>query len=91
MEPHAADRDPNLVISRLSRSVAIDRVTVEVQIYRLEQERQWTREVVNDAGTVRRQDNWRRSGWRLTPDGPMPDQASRYIAKSQLCSGSGRN
>jgi hypothetical protein len=45
------DPDPNIVVSRLSRNVTIDEVTVEVQIYRLENEQVWQLEVVNETGT----------------------------------------
>ena len=45
------DRDPNLVRSGLSGLVTKDRVTVEVEIYRLEDEPGWSLEVVNDKGT----------------------------------------
>lgn len=45
------DRNPNIVTSGLSRTVTIDGVTVEVQIYRLEHDPQWALEVTNDEGT----------------------------------------
>ena len=45
------DRDPNLVTSGLSRTVEIDGVTVQVNIYRLEDDPQWALEVVNAEGT----------------------------------------
>lgn len=45
------DRDPNLVISSHSGKMTQDGVTVEVSIFRLEHEKDWTLEVVNDAGT----------------------------------------
>ncbi len=45
------DRDPNILVSGLSRSVSADGVTVDVQIYRLEHERQWALEVINEEGT----------------------------------------
>ena len=51
MEPFVQDREPNIVASGLSRTVTIDEVTVEVQIYRLEHDSQWTLEVVNGEGT----------------------------------------
>ena len=44
-------RDPNIVTSSLSRTVTVDGVTVEVNIYRLEHDPQWTLEVVNEIGT----------------------------------------
>jgi hypothetical protein len=51
MEAHVPGREPNIVISGLSRTVTIDHVTVEVQIYRLEHDPQWALEVINDEGT----------------------------------------
>ena len=47
----AKQRDPNLVNSSLSGVVTTDGVKVEVCIVRLEDEKQWTLEVVNAAGT----------------------------------------
>lgn len=46
-----ADRDPNLIISSLSREVSRDGVTVKVEIYRLEDRPGWALEIVNDKGT----------------------------------------
>ena len=46
-----ADRDPNLVVSGLSGTVTQDGVTVEVNIVRLEDEPDWSLEVVNSSGT----------------------------------------
>ena len=51
MEPLVQDCEPNIVASGLSRTVTIDEVTVEVQIYRLEHNPQWALEVINDEGT----------------------------------------
>ena len=51
MEQSVQDRDPNIVHSGLSRTVTIDSVTLDVSIYRLEHDPQWTLEVVNDAKT----------------------------------------
>ena len=45
------ERIPNLVRSGLSGIVSKDDITVEVFIYRLENEPKWSLEVVNDAGT----------------------------------------
>ena len=45
------ERIPNLVRSGLSGIVSKDDITVEVFIYRLENEPNWSLEVVNDAGT----------------------------------------
>ena len=44
-------RDPNIVTSGLSRTVQRDGITVEVNIYRLEDEPGWALEVVNAKGT----------------------------------------
>lgn len=46
-----AERDPNIITSGLSRRVSRDGVTVDVAIYRLETEAEWSLEVVNAAGT----------------------------------------
>ena len=51
MEQLVQDREPNIVASGLSRTVTIDDVKVEVQIFRLEHDPQWTLEVINDEGT----------------------------------------
>ena len=45
-------RDPNIVKSRLSRTVKKDGVTVEVSIIRLEHESEWSLEVINSARHV---------------------------------------
>ena len=45
------EREPNIVPSGLSGIVSRDDMTVEVFIYRLEEEPSWTLEVVNSAGT----------------------------------------
>jgi uncharacterized protein len=45
------ERDPNIVTSGLSRHVTLDGITVELCIYRLEEETEWCLEVVNAAGT----------------------------------------
>jgi hypothetical protein len=44
-------REPNLVHSRLSRTVTKDGVTVQVSIVRLENETAWSLEVVNSSGS----------------------------------------
>lgn len=44
-------RDPNFVTSSLSGSQSKDGISVEVNIFRLENENQWTLEVVNEKGT----------------------------------------
>jgi hypothetical protein len=46
-----AERDPNIVVSGLSGDFAKDGVMVEVHIIRLEDEKNWTLEVVNSTGT----------------------------------------
>jgi hypothetical protein len=50
-EPAMQQREPNIVTSSHSRHVTEDGVTVELCIYRLEDEQGWTLEVVNAAGT----------------------------------------
>ena len=45
------EEDPNIVQSRLSRTVKKGGVTVEVSIIRLEHETEWSLEVVNAANT----------------------------------------
>jgi hypothetical protein len=45
------ERDPRVNTSRLSRAVTKDGVTVEVSIIRLENETEWSLEVVNDKNT----------------------------------------
>jgi len=45
------EHDPNLVFSSQSGKMTQDGITVEVSIIRLEHEKDWTLEVVNDAGT----------------------------------------
>ena len=46
-----SERDPNLVISGLSKTVTHDGITIEVHIVRLEADTNWTLEVVNEKGT----------------------------------------
>lgn len=46
-----SESTPNLVTSGLSRTVSREGVTVEVNIFRLESETEWTLEVVNQART----------------------------------------
>ena len=45
------DREPNVVTSSLSRTIAVDGVTVEANIYRLEHNPQWALEAINAEGT----------------------------------------
>ena len=45
------ERDPNIVHSGLSGTVSKDGVTVKVFIYRLENDPNWSLEVVNSADT----------------------------------------
>ena len=45
------EREPNLVTSGLSRHVTRDGITVQLCIYRLETNPEWSLEVVNSAGT----------------------------------------
>jgi hypothetical protein len=49
--------EPNLVTSGLSRRVTRDGITVEICIYRLETNQEWSLEVVNSAGTSTVWDN----------------------------------
>ena len=46
-----SDRDPNLITSGLSQVVERNGIKVQVHIYRLESDRSWTLEVVNEAQT----------------------------------------
>jgi len=46
-----SERDPNIVTSGLSGAVTRDGITVDVQIYRLEDRPGWSLEVVNAKGT----------------------------------------
>ena len=43
-----SDRDPNIVVSGLSRTVTADGITVDVHIFPLEHDQQWTLGVVNE-------------------------------------------
>lgn len=45
------ESDPEIVESPLSRTVSRDGITVRVHIFRLESERLWGLEVINDCGT----------------------------------------
>lgn len=45
------DQEPNLVISSLSGIVTKDGITVEVNIVRMDNEADWSLEVVNSEGT----------------------------------------
>lgn len=45
------DPDPNIIVSELFQSFTKDGVTVEVQIFRFEDDPKWTLEVVNNDGT----------------------------------------
>jgi uncharacterized protein len=51
LEGEMEERIPNIVTSGLTRRVTQDGITVELCIYRLEEESAWTLEVVNAAGT----------------------------------------
>lgn len=48
VEPIVPDRDPNIIHSGLSRTITCDGVSVEVLIYRLENDPKWALEVVNE-------------------------------------------
>jgi uncharacterized protein len=45
------DTDPPIIDSPLSQTVTVDGVTVEVRIFKLEEDDGWTLEVVNESGT----------------------------------------
>jgi hypothetical protein len=51
MELPVPDGDPHIIYSNLCRTLSLDGVTVDVQIYRLEHDAQWLLEVVNDEAT----------------------------------------
>jgi hypothetical protein len=44
-------RDPNIVVSSYSGAATDDGISVQLEIYRLENDRHWVLEVVNQAGT----------------------------------------
>lgn len=46
-----ADTDPDIVESPLSQTVTVDGVTVQVRIFKLEEDDGWTLEVTNESGT----------------------------------------
>lgn len=46
-----ADTDPPIIDSSLSQTVTVDNITVQVRIFKLEEDDGWTLEVVNEAGT----------------------------------------
>jgi len=50
-EDHVIEPDPEIIHSGLSRMITIDGITVDVSIYRLEEDVEWTLEVINDRGT----------------------------------------
>jgi hypothetical protein len=45
------DRDPNIIVSGRSQTFSKDGITVDVRIYRLEDEPKWLLEVVNEDGS----------------------------------------
>ena len=45
------NKDPIIITSVLSGKVREGEITVEVHIFRLESDEQWTLEVINEAGT----------------------------------------
>lgn len=45
------DTDPPIIDSPLSQAVTVDGVTVQVRIFKLEEDDGWTLEVVNESGT----------------------------------------
>lgn len=46
-----ADIDPPIIDSSLSKTVTVDGITVQVRIFKLDDDDGWTLEVVNEAGT----------------------------------------
>lgn len=46
-----ADLDPAIIVSPLSQTVTRNAVTVQVNIFRIEDDGGWTLEVVNETGT----------------------------------------
>lgn len=62
------DKDPNLVVSGLSGTQSRDGVVVEVNIFRLETDAQWSLEVVNANGL----------GWRLLPSRAKATNFTRF-------------
>lgn len=45
------DIDPPIIDSPLSQTLTIDAITVQVRIFKLEEDDGWTLEVVNESGT----------------------------------------
>jgi hypothetical protein len=45
------DGSPSIIYSELCCTLTLDGITVDLQIYRLEQDARWVLEVVNDAGS----------------------------------------
>lgn len=45
------DIDPTIIDSALSQTVTVDGVTVQVRIFKLEEDDGWTLEVINESGT----------------------------------------
>ncbi len=43
--------DPNLVTSGLSERITVERHVIRIEIYKLEHEKSWTLEIVDDEGT----------------------------------------
>jgi hypothetical protein len=43
--------DPNIVTSGLSRALHVDGLNLQIEIYRLEHQTEWTLEVVEEDGT----------------------------------------
>jgi hypothetical protein len=43
--------DPNVVFSGLSREVQVDGFDLQIEIYRLEDQKYWTLEVIDEKGT----------------------------------------
>ncbi len=71
--------DPNLVNSGVSDDVTVDGVLFRIDVYRLEDDPQWTVEVIDEAGTS--------SVWDETFD---TDQAAYDFALAEIRSEGGK-
>lgn len=70
------DKEPNLVNSSKSMRVAIDGYRLSIEIFRLEEEQDWTLEVVDPEGTSHVWDD------RFVSDGDARDTALKEIEKN---------
>lgn len=71
-------RDPELVRSNFSGSLTRDAVTVRLEIYRLESDRQWMLGVVNQNGTSIAWDDL------FDTDGPAYEAFEAAVAKNRM-------